>query len=132
MPTRLNKNEERALSRRIGFGLRAARNRAGLTQKEAGRQTGLSTEVYGRYERGLTLPSVPMLAALCLALKATPDELLGMVPREEKPISDEQAALASLIPRTRHGARLLRAMGHLKPSQFRLVARLVDDLVGRK
>jgi transcriptional regulator with XRE-family HTH domain len=131
MSTRLTKNEERALARRIGSRLKAARQREGLTQKEAGRLVGVATEVFGRFERGRILPSTPMLVGMCLALKVSPDDLLGMAPWAERPASPEQEALAALIPKTRHGARLLRAVAHLKPTQFRLVSRLVDSLAGK-
>ncbi|NNC19521.1 helix-turn-helix transcriptional regulator [Corallococcus exiguus] len=61
----------------IGETLRAARLRAGLKQAEVAKVVAISRNAYSRLERGLMLPSVATLYRLCVALGATPNELLG-------------------------------------------------------
>ncbi|MBN1208517.1 MAG: helix-turn-helix transcriptional regulator [Myxococcaceae bacterium] len=64
---------ERALA--LGAAIRAARERAGLTQEEVAQRTELHPMTYGGIERGRLLPSVATLTRLCIALKIDPDKL---------------------------------------------------------
>lgn len=131
MPTRLTQIERKKLALTMGATMRSARNRIGLTQKEPARQVGVATEVYGRFERGRLLPSVGMIVALCRALHANPSEILGFAVFSEgmkKPAP--LSSLAEGLPDMRESRRLLRALRHARPAQVRLVAKLVDHLVG--
>ena len=59
MPQRHKTRDVLALQ--LGKLARAAREKAGLTQQETAERVGVVTEVYGRMERGLLLPSLPTL-----------------------------------------------------------------------
>lgn len=129
MATRLNKRDERRLRATLGKGLKDARKRAGLTQAESAELVGIASEVFGRIERGVMFPSVPTLMALCTALRAEPNELLGIVPvTEARAASWSVTSLAALLPDTSHSRRLLRNLARVKPSTIRLVAQLLNDL----
>jgi transcriptional regulator with XRE-family HTH domain len=64
---------ERAIA--LGAAIRAARERAGLSQDEVATQVELHAMTYGGIERGRLLPSVSMLTRLCVLLKIDPDTL---------------------------------------------------------
>ena len=69
-------NEELGIT--IGAAARAAREQLGLTQAEVAQRVGLISTVYSRLERGKMLPSVPTLYRLCIELKVSPEDLLGL------------------------------------------------------
>ncbi len=62
----------------IGKSVRAARSALGLSQADVAEKVSRSPEFLGRIERGVTLPSVPTLVSLALALKVPSDTLLGL------------------------------------------------------
>ncbi len=64
---------ERALA--LGTAIRAAREKAGLTQEEVASQLEMNPMTYGGIERGKLLPSVSTLTRLCVLLKIDPDTL---------------------------------------------------------
>ena len=72
----------------IGQRVRALRRAAELTQEELAKQAGISASFLGHIERGSRILSVETLMALCVALSATPNELLGM----------EYASLSAPLP----------------------------------
>lgn len=43
------------------FTLRTARDRLGLSQKEAAEKIGISIDALSKYERGKTFPNIPVL-----------------------------------------------------------------------
>ncbi|QSQ24174.1 helix-turn-helix transcriptional regulator [Pyxidicoccus parkwayensis] len=59
----------------VGSGLRGARVRAGMTQLEVAEAACLPPEAYVRMECGKLLPTVPMLVALCRALRISAEWL---------------------------------------------------------
>ncbi|HEY8106711.1 MAG TPA: helix-turn-helix transcriptional regulator [Gemmatimonadales bacterium] len=59
---------DKKLAETIGNVARAARQRAGLTQADVAERLDMASEVYGRLERGLMLPSVPTFRKLCTTL----------------------------------------------------------------
>jgi transcriptional regulator with XRE-family HTH domain len=68
-------------ARAIGARIRAARDRAGLGQKQLARRTGLSVSTIGRYERGLQTPSWRALESVADVLAVPLDWLrLGRPP----------------------------------------------------
>lgn len=69
---------DRVLATRLGLSVRQARRESGLTQAEVAELIGLSSDVFGRMERGAFLPRVATLIRLCGALGVTSDQLLGM------------------------------------------------------
>ena len=67
-----------ALHRQLGERARNARASLSLTQADVAEDIGIAVEVYGRMERGLTLPSLPTFVRLTEVLKVTPNDLLGI------------------------------------------------------
>ena len=68
------------LKQLFGSCLRQARRSRGLTQAQLAEATGLSLEMVGRLERGLTAPSFDTITALLAALQIAPAELFGSEP----------------------------------------------------
>ena len=62
----------------FGLRVRNLRRLAGMTQAELAERTGISGSFLGHVERGTRILSVETLVALCQALEATPNELLGL------------------------------------------------------
>lgn len=60
----------------LGERIRLRRRRRGLTQGELAELLGISTEAYGRLERGLSLPSLPTMVLLGKQLNLSIDRLL--------------------------------------------------------
>lgn len=60
----------------LGERARAARLALGLNQDEIAERIGISSEVYGRIERGLVTPRIDTLLKLCSALQVEPNDLL--------------------------------------------------------
>ncbi len=46
---------------KAGFTLKTARERKGLTQENAAKLIGISTDTLGNYERGKSYPDIPVL-----------------------------------------------------------------------
>ena len=112
--------EDKALAAQIGKAARKARTGLSLSQADVAERVGISTEFYGRLERGVTLPSVPTLVELARTLGIGTDVLLGLskgarpTPAPE-PTSKDQRALAR---------RLRRA----SPSAVRLIGLVLAEL----
>jgi len=105
---------------------RAARLRAGLSQADVAEGVGVVTDVYGRFERSTLLPSVPTLRRLCLTLRVSADEILGLGPPKipEEPHGPEQRDPP-------HVRRLLRTLRQLSPKQVQLIGSLAQGLKRR-
>lgn len=58
------------------YTLRTARDRLGLTQKEAAKKLGISDDVLSNYERGKAYPNVPMLKKIEEVYQVEYDQLL--------------------------------------------------------
>jgi hypothetical protein len=83
----------------------------------------MATEVYGRLERGVMLPSVPSLWRLCLTLRIPADHLLGFA-------AEPPPRWAFTAPAEREGARLrklMRSVRKLKASQLRALSVMVAE-----
>ncbi len=102
------------LGKELGARLREARASIGATQAEVAEDLGISAEVYGRMERGLTLPSLTTFVRILAVLRAKPEDLLQPAvstatgAREqpdfsygtrENPLSDGQRRLMHLVDR---------------------------------
>lgn len=115
-----------ALCLQLGKVARAAREKAGLTQLEAAERVGVATEVYGRMERGLLLPSVPTLLRVCRALGVDANTLLGFsftkapVWLAQPPVKDSDP------PAVR---RLLRTLRRLRPRQLHALSTVANTLL---
>ncbi|HEX8826351.1 MAG TPA: helix-turn-helix domain-containing protein [Archangium sp.] len=107
------------LSKALGDSAREARQKAGLTQADVAERIGVATEVYGRLERGLLMPSVPTLRRLCLALHLPADKLLALGTSHSPTWADVPP------PPQQEGLqmrRLLRHVRRLKPHQLRALS----------
>lgn len=122
---------QRGLAATIGAVAKQARTRAGLTQQDVAEGVGIVPEVYGRIERGVSLPSVPTLFRLCITLNRGPSELMGLVPLRGLP---PRASWASEVPpalaETPEMRRLLRLLGRLRRLQLKLMIRVALSLQG--
>jgi transcriptional regulator with XRE-family HTH domain len=121
------KRREERLVPTMGRAMRAARMRAGLTQADVAASIGLSTEVYGRLERGKMSPSVPTLFRVCVALRSGADELMGFAPPGRLPQSAQAEALSALGD-TPDARRLLPLLGRLPARQLKLIVQLAMAL----
>lgn len=64
--------------------MRAARERAGLTQEEVGNASGVGQAQYNRYENGRVDPSVGVLVRIAASLGVSAGELLdGVILRRD-------------------------------------------------
>jgi transcriptional regulator with XRE-family HTH domain len=130
VPRHVQKREKQ-LAPTIANAARQARGRAGLTQAEVAEGAGVATEVYGRMERGLMLPSVPTLLRLCLTLRSTPDELMGFSPLPPPQHASEASPVPPGMRDTPDMRRLLRYLGRLDGRKVRLLSQLTTILARR-
>jgi transcriptional regulator with XRE-family HTH domain len=104
------------LAAQVGAAARVARLRVELTQGEVAERIGLATEVYGRLERGLMLPSIPTLLRLCRALGVDSNTLLGFSSRPPSWLVPSSAP-----PEPPAARRLLRTVRRLTPRQLEVL-----------
>jgi transcriptional regulator with XRE-family HTH domain len=78
----MDRERAKALKKMLGANIRLARLRQGLTQEAAAELIGISTEVYGRLERGGIYPRVVRLMDICEHFKVSADQLLGLAAME--------------------------------------------------
>jgi transcriptional regulator with XRE-family HTH domain len=115
-----NQDEER--QRLFARNLRAARERAGLTQAAIAAKLGMEDEVYARYEMW---PSLDRLGRICDILGCTSDSLLGTDQPPPRPARPPAKALEDDSPEVR---RLLRRLRKARPKTLRLVRQTLDEL----
>lgn len=60
----------------FGDNIRAARKRAGMSQRDLAEKIGVKPSAVCQWEKGDTFPSYPNLLSLSIALGATVDEML--------------------------------------------------------
>lgn len=105
--------------------------RAGLTQADVAERVGIATEVYGRLERGRMLPSVPTLWRLCMVLRTSSDEFMGLTqtllaasPGESisSAFAGDEPSDADELPEMRRLLRSLRRLGRTELKLMNLVA----------
>ncbi|MFL5356626.1 helix-turn-helix transcriptional regulator [Archangium sp.] len=114
------------MSKALGDGARKARQQAGLTQADVAERIGVATEVYGRLERGLLMPSVPTLRRLCVALRLQADVLLSLGTGIPPPWAEP------LPPPEKEGPQMRRLMRHvrkLNPAQLRALSMVAATLL---
>ncbi len=105
--------------------LRAARSARGLTQAEAAERVGVAVEVFGRLERGRTLPRADTLVRVASALGVSADALLGLDSGAPATSSREPQAEYADRPEMR---RLLRRLENASPRTIRLLSALASSL----
>lgn len=99
----------------LGERARAIRTRLGLNQSEVAERIGISNEVYGRLERGVTMPRVTTLLRLCGALGVQPNDLLT--------ISSEATSCDEVRPELRQLTAILERADELVIKRVTEVAR---------
>jgi transcriptional regulator with XRE-family HTH domain len=112
------------LAKTIGSAARSARLARGLTQEDAADAVGVSLEFYARIERGKTLPSVPTLLRIAVALHVSADILLGLDRLPEA----GRAGLRSSDPPAATARKLLRRILRARPSTVRIVTLLLREV----
>ncbi|OJT18390.1 transcriptional regulator [Archangium sp. Cb G35] len=115
-----------ALSREFAKRVREARGKAGLTQWEAAERMGIATEVYGRMERGLLLPSLPTLLRLCSVLMVDANGLLGFSSKRAPEWLVKPVVLGSEPPAIR---RLVRTARQLRPRQLHALSTVANAML---
>jgi transcriptional regulator with XRE-family HTH domain len=124
------KRREQRLAVTLGEAARLARREAGLTQQDVAESVGIVPEVYGRIERGVSLPSLSTLFRLCVTLHRGPNELLGFVPlRALSPRSSWAREMSPALAETPEMKRLLRLIGRLTRLQLKLMVRVAVFLL---
>jgi transcriptional regulator with XRE-family HTH domain len=124
------KRREQRLAVTLGKAARLARREAGLTQQDVAESVGIVPEVYGRIERGVSLPSLSTLFRLCVTLQRGPNQLLGFVPLSGLPPRPSWAReVPPALAETPEMRRLLRLLGRLTRLQLKLVLRVVAALL---
>lgn len=114
--------------------LPAARKRAGLTQFDAGRESGIAPEVYGRIERGGMLPSLPTFMRICAALRSDPQTLLtstSWAASAPPPERHGLRLLANYLPDEPVVRRILRLLAFTTPAHLQLIASMLGALTAR-
>ena len=115
------------LAKHLGGIAREARTGTRLTQADVAERLGVATEVYGRLERGLLLPSVPTLRKLCTVLQMDANALLGLTSgMTSAPLNEPVEEKQENSPRMR---RLLRHLRKLTPTQLNTVGHVASTLV---
>lgn len=130
--------------RRFSRNLRAARERARLTQADVAEAMEMTVTVYARYERGKIWPSIGSLRRLCDVLGCSADSLLGLPEGEGEPSpessgeppepSPEPSPESSGEPLSRPPAeplpvrRLRRQLRQADAETLRLVEQMLDKL----
>lgn len=102
--------------------LRAARERAGLTQAGLAKKLGMADEVYARYERRKMWPGLDKLCRLCDVLGCTVDALLGL--DQPAPAAARPAPADDPLP----VRRLMRQLRSAQPRTVRLVGQMLSEL----
>jgi len=126
VPPRGRREAKQKLSKALGDAAREARKREGVTQADVAERIGVATEVYGRLERGLLMPSVPTLRRLCLALKLPADSLLALGTPHPPAWAEAPSAPAETGgPQMR---RLMRHVRKLNPDQLRALSHVAATL----
>lgn len=114
----------------LGQRAREARTRLGLNQADVAERIGISNEVYGRLERGLTTPRLSTLLRLCDVLRVQPNDLLlasaaptyrndGLSSELRQLAAVLEGADATTIKRLTEIARWLRPARDIKPLAVR-------------
>jgi transcriptional regulator with XRE-family HTH domain len=119
--------------RSIGQAARLARRARKLTQEDVADRVGVSTQFYGRIERGYALPSVTTLRRMLEVLDLRADELLGAIDlgddgvdaRRSSEDADPQLAQDLDSPRLR---RLMRFLRRASPVTLEVVEVLLDAM----
>lgn len=103
-----------------GFGRRLAaiRKERGITQAQLGEKVGVSNRVIAYYETESDQPPGSLLVDLCVTLKVSADELLGIkTPKEPRD------------PKTARLMNRLKRVADLPPAQQRAVLQHLDGLL---
>jgi transcriptional regulator with XRE-family HTH domain len=110
----------------MGEVAREARKKAELTQEDVAGRIGIATEVYGRFERGDMLPSVPTLVRLCRVLRLDANEMLGFSSKQTPTWIEQSLPESEEPPAVR---RLLRTLRRLSPRQLWALSIMASTLL---
>ena len=120
--TRAGRKATEELRARIARGLRSTRKARRLTQADVAMELGMATEVYGRMERGLVLPSLPTFLMVCAQLEVSVEQAIGEG-ADLEPASGKSglSGLAARLPDSKDMRALLRLLLRAPPRQVRLL-----------
>ena len=74
---REGRGRDKRIDQQLGAKVRARRRALGMTQDELGKRIGVTRQQIQKYETGRNTVIWSRIAALCAALKITPNELFG-------------------------------------------------------
>jgi len=80
----------------LGYALRLARERRGLTQTQVMQLTGINNKTLSGYENGVSEPDLETFAALLKLYRTSADRLLGLGSAAGEPLPSEEARLLAL------------------------------------
>lgn len=115
-------DESREIALHLGKRVRVVRKDRGWTQSQLSDLLGISTEAYGRIERGHALPSFPTFLRLCRILECTPDTLL---------VDYEQPARETGASQNGNLERLARDLRTLDGREIAAVQHVVEVMLRR-
>jgi len=115
-------DESRHIAVALGRRVRSVRKDRAWTQSELSDLLGISTEAYGRIERGHALPSFPTFLRLCRILEVGPDVLLA---------DCEQLAESPAAGGNGSAERLSQDIRALDPRELGALQLIVDGLLRR-
>jgi transcriptional regulator with XRE-family HTH domain len=98
-----------------------------LTQEDVANRVGVSTQFYGRIERGYALPSVTTLRRMLDVLDLRADDLLG-VPGVGATGMDEAAEQAQIESENPPLRRLMRYLRRASPVTLQAVQGVLDEI----
>ena len=116
------------LAKALGDAAREARQKAHLTQADVAERIGVATEVYGRLERGLLMPSVPTLRRICVALNLRADVLLALGSPQPSSVWEEPPPPPPEVEEHPAMRRLMRHVRKLNPTQVRALSLVAATL----
>lgn len=117
-----------ALMRTIGRAARQARRARKLTQEDVADRVGVSTQFYGRIERGYALPSVTTLRRMLEVLDLRADELLGAIELDDGGGANDAGAAPSEDMDSPPVRRLMRFLRRASPVTIEVVEMLLDEI----
>lgn len=89
------KEKTENLTQRLGFRLKASREKARMTQRQLADHLQITQPTYSQYESGTRLPSLEIFAEITMVLGVSADFLLGGIDREEVRLDEETVKVFS-------------------------------------
>ena len=131
------RGKEAEMTNQFGVLLKKLRKQKRLSQGKLGKSVDVHYNHIGRYERGDSYPSVPVLIRLSRVLDVTMDELINGLKKEDEEIDETKSVEEVSKQQTpaKEGGRLSRLIMEaceLAPEDQAVVAALIEAFVLKK